>query len=271
MPTGFLSSGEQSWDLTVNTSSNLATLSRLGLIFDCRFTLVSLPYSCASGIAAGTLMTPFRLDGGVKRIRVHGRRASQYPSFSSLSPIPHPKDAIPTSNAVNGVTGTFKQSLPQISVPHFPALPLTGDAFSKYGSVIQSYPDHRSARKDVVIKPVNFGTAFKFNHLAPVTFVQPPSDSTIKGEINFCVFRCEPQDGVVVGDSKSGLKNQWEIKALERHEFSSQSFVPMGGGGGRYLVVVALPKAGELVAAFFGCCFGANVLLSLSLRSRWNA
>lgn len=114
------------------------------------------------------------------------------------------------------------------------------DAFSKYGSVIQSYEDHRSARKDVVVKAVNFGTAFKFNHLAPVTFLPPPSDPTIKGDVNFCVFRCDQQNGVKGANGKE----TWEVKVLERHEFSSQAFVPMGGGGGRYLVLVAAPGPG---------------------------
>ena len=125
------------------------------------------------------------------------------------------------------------------SVPRLPALPLTPDAFSAYGSVIQSYPDHRSARKDVVIKAVNFGTAFKFNHLSPVTFVQPPHAPDVEGQVNFCVFRCDAQDGVEVEGKKV-----WEVKVLERHEFSSQAFVPLGGGGGKYLVLVAAPGAG---------------------------
>lgn len=110
--------------------------------------------------------------------------------------------------------------------------------------MIQSYPDHRSARKDVVIKPVNFGTAFKFNRLAPVTWVQPEGRPEIKGEVNFCVFRCEQQNGVKVEGGNG--KERWEVKVLERHEFSSQAFVPMGGGGGRYLVLVCLPGAGEI-------------------------
>lgn len=128
-----------------------------------------------------------------------------------------------------------------LSVPKVPAVPLTPDAFSSYGSVIQSYPDHRSARKDVVIKPVNFGTAFKYNHLSPVTWVQPKEHPEVKGEVNFCVFRCEQQNGV---KGEKG-KESWEVKVLERHEFSSQAFVPMGGGSGRYLVLVCLPGAGE--------------------------
>jgi hypothetical protein len=41
---------------------------------------------------------------------------------------------------------------------------------------------------------------------------------------------------------------------LERHEFSSQAFVPMGGGGGRYLVLVCMPGAGESIRFFELAC-----------------
>ncbi|SGY62302.1 BQ5605_C007g04675 [Microbotryum silenes-dioicae] len=180
-------------------------------------------------------------DGGVKRVRLFGRRASRFPSYKGLSPLPSP-----ATNLLNDTNGSGPNGLPPAvpakssdRVPQVPAVPLTGDAFAKYGSVIQSYPDHRSARKDVVIKPVNFGTAFKFNHLSPVTWVQPSSRPDVKGQVNFCVFRCDAQNGV---KSAQTGKEEWPVTVLERHEFSSQAFVPMGGGGGRYLVLVCLPN-----------------------------
>lgn len=187
----------------------------------------------------------------MKRVRLYGRRASQF--SGGLPPLPSPKptsllgsiaSAVTPSSLSKGSSDPVPSNLPKVL-----ALPLTPDAFSAYGSVIQSYPDHRSARKDVVIKAVNFGTAFKFNHLAPVTYVPPPSrpDLANKGQVNFCVFRCEPQDGLQTARGKA----QWEVKVLERHEFSSQAFVPMGGGGGRYLVIVCLPGAGESKAGVF--------------------
>ncbi|KAL8280170.1 hypothetical protein RQP46_007500 [Phenoliferia psychrophenolica] len=178
-------------------------------------------------------------DGGVKRVRLFGRPASRFPSYSALTPLPSPEPTSASSSSTSAAPNGNLFSPSSALVPKVPAVPLTPDAFSAYGSVIQSYPDHRSARKDVVVKPVNFGTAFKFNHLAPVTFLPPPSDPNVKAEVNFCVFRCDQQNGVV---GKNG-KEQWEVKVLERHEFSSQAFVPMGGGGGRYLVLVAAPGA----------------------------
>lgn len=181
-------------------------------------------------------------------MRLYGRRASQFPNYSALTPLASPapkKEGGLLSSIASAVTSSSSSpaSSSSLSVPKVPAVPLTPDAFSTYGSVIQSYPDHRSARKDVVIKPVNFGTAFKFNHLSPVTWVQPKDHPEVKGEVNFCVFRCEQQNGVKGANGKES----WEVKVLERHEFSSQAFVPMGGGGGRYLVLVCLPGAGELI------------------------
>lgn len=193
-------------------------------------------------------------DGGVKRVRLFGRRASQFPDYSILTPLPSPEFAtkLTNGNSHNHLKAIASTST-SLSVPNIPAVPLTPDAFSSYGSVIQSYPDQRSARKDVSIKPVNFGTAFKFNHLAPVTFLPPKGREEVKGEVNFCVFRCDKQNGVK--SCKDG-KETWEVKVLERHEFSSQAFVPMGNGGGRYLVLVALPGSGMF--SFLSASFRFN-------------
>ncbi|KAI5479265.1 allantoicase [Pseudohyphozyma bogoriensis] len=180
-------------------------------------------------------------DGGVKRVRIYGRSAVQFPSYSALVPTPSPEKGLLSTIAAKAaavVDAATTSSSPTL-VPKIPAVPLTADAFSTYGSVIQSYEDHRSARKDLVIKQVNFGTAHKFNHLAPVTWVQPAANATVKPEVNFCVFQCDQQNGVKGANGKEA----WEVKVLERHEFSSQAFVPMGGGGGRYLVLVALADA----------------------------
>lgn len=159
-----------------------------------------------------------------------------------------------SSSSVAKVNGASSRA--HSSVPKIPAVPLNPSAFAPYGFVIQSYPDERAAPKEIKIKTVNFGTARKFNHLAPVEYVPPPAGrfatadgSPIPaGEINFCVFRCEPQNSKQLSADGTG-KRQWNVEVLERHEFSSQAFVPMGGtpvqdGEGQYLVLVALPGSG---------------------------
>jgi allantoicase len=139
------------------------------------------------------------------------------------------------------------------AVPSIPTLPLTEAGFAPYGFVIQSFArsippspledDVRSIRAGtrggIVIKSVNFDTALKFNNLAPVTWLHPAKE--VQPVLNQCIFRCDRQ-------SAPSNANLWPIEALERHQYSSQSFVPMGGcQDGRYLVIVALPDKGELL------------------------
>lgn len=170
-------------------------------------------------------------------MRAFGRAASRFPGgYSSLVPLPSPASKTtsipPPANPSNSTTTP-------VSIPRLPILPLTPSAFAPYGHVIQSYPEARSAPKSIPITRVNFDTANKYNHLAPLLFVPPPSAPNAKGVVNFCVFRCEPQAGRNAQGEES-----WDVDVLERHEFSSQSFVPMGGGSSRYLVVVASPGPG---------------------------
>ncbi|KAK4052373.1 Allantoicase [Microbotryomycetes sp. JL201] len=183
-------------------------------------------------------------DGGVKRLRLYGRRASQFPDYSALKPLPKPSQSTVLETVASAVKSRVTKfssessASPERSVPRVPALPLTREAYAPYGSVLQSYPDERSAKRDIKIKRVNFGTASKFNHLSKVEWIQPATRPDLVPDLNFCVFRCDEQNGCV--DERSG-KQSWDVKVLERHEFSSQAFVPMGGGSDRYLVLVCLP------------------------------
>lgn len=167
-------------------------------------------------------------------MRLIGRRAQGGSRLPLLS-------APPQLSAVSAIAPSAPSTVPTASVPTYPILPLTPEAFAPFGRVLQSYADLRACPKEIVVKRVNFGTANKFNHLAPITFLPPPGHPTLVGKVNFCVFSSEPQAPEV--EAGSG-KERWTIKALERHEFSTQAFSPMGRGGGRYLVVVALPGKG---------------------------
>ncbi|GAA5912775.1 uncharacterized protein JCM6883_006231 [Sporobolomyces salmoneus] len=181
-------------------------------------------------------------DGGVKRLRLFGRPASQFSDgYSGLTTAPTPSPAAESgSKAVSSSTAApLENDSSSRPVPKLPAVPLTPSAFAPYGSVIQSYPDARCAPKSIPIKQVNFGTAQKYNFLSPTASPIPlPAKWSAQGvaqKLNMCVFRCEPQNGVGREEGK------WEVRVLERHEFSSQSFVPMGSEHSSYLVLVALP------------------------------
>ncbi|GAA5926177.1 allantoicase [Sporobolomyces koalae] len=181
-------------------------------------------------------------DGGVKRLRLYGRPASQHAqgysaahSIASPSPVALAAAAIAAPNNQSAASSATSA----VTVPKLPAVPLTPSSFAVYGSVLQSYPDARCAPKSIPIKTVNFGTAQKYNFLSPTAAPRPvPAEHAAQGveqQLNMCVFRCEPQDAI------GGEDGKWQVRVLERHEFSSQTFVPMGTASGSYLVLVALP------------------------------
>src|SRR4051812_39547332 len=90
-------------------------------------------------------------------------------------------------------------------------------AYRPYGDVL-------AARADVRPKPANQGTARRYDRLGTLLNHRPGATA------NLCVFRSSPFTG-----------KEFEVKLLERHEHSTQAFVPMACAK-RYLVVVALGK-----------------------------
>ncbi|KAG6378302.1 galactose-binding domain-like protein [Boletus reticuloceps] len=175
-------------------------------------------------------------DGGIKRVRIIGTRGA---------------GGLDTAAIVSGEglvdTGTEQVSARNVGrivndvtkAKVIPVLPLTHEAFAPYGQVIQAYGDHAAAPRGTKITPANGGTAAKFHKLALVRASYPEGVGATSG---LSVYRCQPVS-VVNGRVRLGV--------LERHPYTNQAFVPMGGGGiegddaikdpgRRYLVVVAL-------------------------------
>jgi ureidoglycolate lyase len=98
--------------------------------------------------------------------------------------------------------------------------PLATDSYRPYGTVVSA------DRTDIAPTKANQGTADRFNRLGPLENLRP-GDATA----NLCVFRSQPFSGC-----------DFSVQLLERHEFSTQLFVPLAGVR-RYLVVVALGEA----------------------------
>jgi ureidoglycolate lyase len=96
------------------------------------------------------------------------------------------------------------------------AQPLSPAAYAPYGHVIMASPRGEPGR------PVNQGTARRFDHLAPLEDLRPG-----RAALNVSVFRCAP-------------RTRWPlaVELLEKHPASTQVFVPMNAR--RYLAVVAL-------------------------------
>jgi allantoicase len=195
-------------------------------------------------------------DGGIKRIRIIGKRlsdtsiVSQGQSQPSISAEIELEPDIPTQLPAPTPTLT---PLPKTKStrPPLPALPLTAAAFAPYGNVIQSYP-LTSAPRGTKITTTNSKTALKFHRLTTHTSSYPPEHTDV-AHTGIGVFRCVPPEGAVVG-------GEWDVKVLERHKCTDQTFVPMGTGQGSwnldgetmveklgrvYLVIVALNGADD--------------------------
>ena len=156
---------------------------------------------------------------------------------------------------INGVTAKLNDAETRYFIPKalprptqgIPAVPITTEAFAKFGDVIQAWADPNGAPKGVKVTSANQGTAHKFHRLSRVESSYPLSESAVSA---ISVFRSTP-----VGAAPGA---NWSVKLLERHAYTHQSFIPMGHGridslglddalissGRGYLVIVALNGEG---------------------------
>ncbi|KAG0246734.1 ureidoglycolate hydrolase [Mortierella sp. GBAus27b] len=108
---------------------------------------------------------------------------------------------------------------------------ITNENFAQWGQVVRM-PD-----ADPNAVQVNQGTASKYSHLAQIVNLRPsttdtanPNPTLAPATANVAIFKCY----------KPVTVQQFEIKLLERHSYSSQMFLPMGGdGNGSYVLVTA--------------------------------
>ena len=163
-------------------------------------------------------------DGGVKRVRVFG---SQVPILGD-EVVVHGFKHADTDDRILGDMAVEEDHKGQRKIP---ALPLTPEAFSQYGQVIQSYTDITSAPRSVKITPANFGTATKYHKLSLLESSYPSDAGATTG---ISVYMCQQAEV-----AKNGTKREVLLKALERHPFTNQAFIPMSQDGDKaYLVVV---------------------------------
>lgn len=174
-------------------------------------------------------------DGGIKRVRIIGTRGA---AGLGTAAIVSREGVMDTEQVSAGDAGTsVDRGVTKAKV--IPVLPLTHEAFAPYGQVIQAYGDHAAAPRGTKITPANGGTASKFHKLALLRSSYAEDAGATSG---LSVYRCQP---VAVANGRVRLS------VLERHPYTNQAFVPMGGGGiegdeairepgSRYLVVVAL-------------------------------
>ncbi|CDO95197.1 unnamed protein product [Kluyveromyces dobzhanskii CBS 2104] len=129
-------------------------------------------------------------------------------------------------------------------------IPLSVASFGKFGSIVS--PDEEISKLDSSQKNANQGTAIKISKVSNISN-QFSENHGVKNP-NCNLFRCFTklplQKSFKCCDSDNLSDSlHYEIKVLEKHPFSTQTFIPMGratASGYAYLVVTALPdKAGE--------------------------
>jgi|AGTN01.2.fsa_nt_gi Ureidoglycolate hydrolase len=103
-------------------------------------------------------------------------------------------------------------------------IPISRAGYEAYGDLI-------CADEALKFKPANMGTAKRFNYLSNVENLRQGTRDQLpaktEARLNLCVFRVEP------------ARMPLEIKLLERHEFSTQVFLPMSETS-KFLVIVSL-------------------------------
>ena len=173
-------------------------------------------------------------DGGIKRVRVVGRRVVlDNPTASDATDV----HVAPSGHSLaDGAIASKANEASRITL--VPLLPLTPEAFASYGQVLQAYSDHAAVPKGIRITPANGGTASKFHKLSLLHSTYPESSRATSG---ISIYRCKPITDVAENGTTP-------LKVLERHPFTNQAFIPMGRGNGdealgdpsdKYLVVVA--------------------------------
>ncbi|KAF2239486.1 ureidoglycolate hydrolase [Viridothelium virens] len=128
---------------------------------------------------------------------------------------------------------------PQLRIP---VEPLTQSSFAPFGNVIdasKSAPLRDSSSITAVLKPTsaNQGTATKYAHVTRLTNFYDRSRSKTPSQPNISLFVCQPRhlDPSPTASTPTSLFN---VSILERHPFTSQTFIPLGTSSS-YLVIVA--------------------------------
>ncbi|KAI5922066.1 putative ureidoglycolate hydrolase [Camillea tinctor] len=141
------------------------------------------------------------------------------------------------------------------------AEPFTREAFAPFGQAINNprpdlIPSPSSSSSAAVASAgfgavsANQGTAIQYRALASVREFYAQAPSGRPGTPRMTMFVCGAREEVgasLVGGEARGKVNgkakgkEYPVGVLERHPFTSQTFIPLGGAGAaaRYLVVVA--------------------------------
>ena len=108
---------------------------------------------------------------------------------------------------------------------YFRATPLTADDFAPFGTVINSPLPPSTSVIPEKLPPgsvhANQNTALKYANVSPISSTYYRSSSGIPAQLTTSLFSCFPHS---LRTSKSG--SIFDVDILERHPFTTQSFVP---------------------------------------------
>ncbi|KAK3844396.1 MAG: allantoicase [Linnemannia gamsii] len=191
-----------------------------------------IPSEVSSGPAIASVKVVMIPDGGIKRVRVFGSQSWPANAIPANSPIGkrQPLSDEDTWNLLN-----------------IQAEPITKEAFAPWGQVIEVPTYDPNSIK------VNQGTAQKFSQIGQFSNLRSYAlnDDTIVANGNKSLDKtCSPDlkpataNIAIFQCYKPVETKDLGVRLLERHSYSSQMFVPMGGdGNGGFVVVVAKDRA----------------------------
>lgn len=118
------------------------------------------------------------------------------------------------------------------------AEPLTPEAFAPYGGVHSGNHNVQT----LALSAANYGTAVKMHKVAPIVNNYADCPSGTPALANWNLFRCLYPQRLFTA---SGLTLRYTAKVLERHPYSTQTFVPMGQPQDTPLYVVIVAESDD--------------------------
>jgi ureidoglycolate lyase len=127
--------------------------------------------------------------------------------------------------------------------------PLDQRAFAEYGTVIENPdPAREPAAKSQPLPPnavhANQGTALKYLDVTMMLDLYASAPSKVPSKAVMNMFVCSPRDLLRSSEDAGDVEGSFPIEILERHPFTTQTFIPLGLPPAdqettRYLVIVA--------------------------------
>jgi hypothetical protein len=153
-------------------------------------------------------------DGGVKRLRVFGRRTGEEtvaPRAGEMGSTLPTSVALLASSLKSSVIGSARGGVPALV-----AEPLTTAGFAPYGDVIQAFPSPDLAPAGAKCTSANNGSAWKYHRLSTPE-ASYPADSGAVAAVS--CFRAVPPEGF----GGKGWKGTFQSRMFERHAFTTRA------------------------------------------------